>query len=402
MNDRILYRSDSLAEAAAELNRLMEALEDVAGDLSRVDTSAEWWSKLNVSTPHGRSDALGAVRMARSDVGKARDYISDINEGIRKTQILFQEADRKVSADAQAAFTGKSYELEAGSEPKLKAIKADLSGATVSMWDKFVEEYRKKFSWSKFLSGAGYIGTIYDLIQDLKSGTSWTDYAKVGKDAWKFITEAAQTYKNYKKIGNAVGGKKAMEWWAKAITGLKPDGYVSQAKSLGKRFVNNLKNKTSPYNLKKAFGKLTGAEGTGKCVAAWAEVGVDGVINFFSNKAEQAESGGTMSDGRVIAETITETAIGTVVNYGTKAVVGAAVAAVAGTTAAPAIVVAGVSTLIVTGVNAGVEAITGKTATEWASDAILDAGEAVGKAVGKGVSKAKKVVSGWFSKLSFA
>ena len=76
-------------------------------------------------------------------------------------------------------------------------------------------------------------------------------------------------------------------------------------------------------------------------------------MNWFSNKDEQACSNGTMSDGRVIAETITETAIDTALTYGTGIVVGAAVTATLGTVAAPGIVVVAASGAIVAGLNAG-------------------------------------------------
>ena len=61
--------------------------------------------------------------------------------------------------------------------------------------------------------------------------------------------------------------------------------------------------------------------------AFWGGVLIDGVANWYSNKEEQALSNGTMSDERVAAETITETAIGTVMGYGSEIIIGAAVTA---------------------------------------------------------------------------
>ena len=51
----------------------------------------------------------------------------------------------------------------------------------------------------------------------------------------------------------------------------------------------------------------------------------------------------------------------------------------------------------VAGLNAGVKALTGKTTTEWISDAVLDTGEAIGNAA-KNVSES---IGSWFRKLSF-
>lgn len=56
--------------------------------------------------------------------------------------------------------------------------------------------------------------------------------------------------------------------------------------------------------------------------AFWGGVCIDGVANWYSNKEEQARSNGTMSDERVAAETITETAIGAVMGHGSEIVVG--------------------------------------------------------------------------------
>ena len=143
------------------------------------------------------------------------------------------------------------------------------------------------------------------------------------------------------------------------------------------------------------------SHGVGKAVASWGAVAVHGVLNWFSNKDEQASSNGTMSDGRVIAETITETAIDTALTYGTGIVVGAAVTATLGTVAAPGIVVVAASGAIVAGLNAGVKALTGKTTTEWISDTILDTGEAIGNAVSNVAKNVSVSTGSWFGKLSF-
>ena len=173
----------------------------------------------------------------------------------------------------------------------------------------------------------------------------------------------------------------------------------STAKNPFTRFANNLTNKTSPFNaqFKNVVDNFKGANGVGKAVASWGAVAVNGVLNWFNNKDEQANSNGTMSDGRVIAETITETAVDTALTYGTGIVVGAAVTAALGTVAAPGVVVVAASGAVVAGLNAGVKALTGKTTTEWISDAVLDTGEAIGNAA-KNVSES---IGSWFRKLSF-
>ena len=267
----------------------------------------------------------------------------------------------------------------------------------------FTDEFLSNYGWKEILSGAGYIGTIYNLINDIRDGKSWRDLAKTGVDTYRFLSGAAKTYNNYKKIGNAVGTKTAMAWWAKNITGLKPLGRASTSKNPFTRFANNLTNKTSPFNaqFKNIVNNFKGANGVGKAVASWGTVAVNGVLNWFSNKDEQANSNGTMSDGRVIAETITETVVDTALTYGTGIVVGAAVTAALGTVAAPGIVVVAASGAVVAGLNAGVKALTGKTTTEWISDTILDTGEAIGSAVSNAAKNVSESIGSWFGKLSF-
>lgn len=267
----------------------------------------------------------------------------------------------------------------------------------------FTDEFLSNYGWKEILSGAGYIGTIYNLINDIRDGKSWRDLAKTGVDTYRFLSGAAKTYNNYKKIGNAVGTKTAMAWWAKNITGLKPLGRASTAKNPFTRFANNLTNKTSPFNaqFKNIVNNFKGANGVGKAVASWGTVAVNGVLNWFSNKDEQANSNGTMSDGRVIAETITETVVDTALTYGTGIVVGAAVTAALGTVAAPGIVVVAASGAVVAGLNAGVKALTGKTTAEWISDTILDTGEAIGSAVSNAAKNVSESIGSWFGKLSF-
>lgn len=267
----------------------------------------------------------------------------------------------------------------------------------------FTDEFLSNYGWKEILSGAGYIGTIYNLINDIRDGKSWRDLAKTGVDTYRFLSGAAKTYNNYKKIGNAVGTKTAMAWWAKNITGLKPLGRASTVKNPFTRFANNLTNKTSPFNaqFKNIVNNFKGANGVAKAVASWGTVAVNGVLNWFSNKDEQANSNGTMSDGRVIAETITETVVDTALTYGTGIVVGAAVTAALGTVAAPGIVVVAASGAVVAGLNAGVKALTGKTTTEWISDTILDTGEAIGSAVSNAAKNVSESIGSWFGKLSF-
>lgn len=347
-----------------------------------------------------QSDLQHTIRQLDWDVRFESNINSTATQIARKLELYSKALEnyQRFIEDAHSEYTKldeyKKLNITAQLDPRIHHILGP--GGQLQI---FTDEFWSNYGWKEILSGAGYIGTIYSLINDIKNGKTWRDFAKNGVNAYQFLSGAAKTYNNYKKIGNAVGTKTAMAWWAKNVTGLKPLGRASTAKNPFTRFANNLTNKTSPFNaqFKNVVDNFKGANGVGKAVASWGAVAVNGVLNWFNNKEEQANSNGTMSDGRVIAETITETAVDTALTYGTGIVVGAAVTAALGTVAAPGVVVVAASGAVVAGLNAGVKALTGKTTTEWISDTVLDTGEAIGNAA-KNVSES---IGSWFRKLSF-
>jgi hypothetical protein len=347
-----------------------------------------------------QSDLQHTIRKLDWDVRFESNINSTATQIARKLELYSKALEnyQRFIEDAHSEYTKldeyKKLNIAAKLDPRIHHILGPGGQFQI-----FTDEFWSNYGWKEILSGAGYIGTIYSLIDDIKNGKTWRDFAKNGVNAYQFLSGAAKTYNNYKKIGNAVGTKTAMAWWAKNVTGLKPLGRASTAKNPFTRFANNLTNKTSPFNaqFKNVVDNFKGANGVGKAVASWGTVAVNGVLNWFNNKDEQANSNGTMSDGRVIAETITETAVDTALTYGTDIVVGAAVTAALGTVAAPGVVVVAASGAVVAGLNAGVKALTGKTTTEWISDAVLDTGEAIGNAA-KNVSES---IGSWFRKLSF-
>lgn len=347
-----------------------------------------------------QSDLQHTIRQLDWDVRFESNINSTATQIARKLELYSKALEnyQRFIEDAHSEYTKldeyKKLNITAQLDPRIYHILGP--GGQLQI---FTDEFWLNYGWKEILSGAGYIGTIYSLINDIKNGKTWRDFAKNGVNAYQFLSGAAKTYNNYKKIGNAVGTKNAMAWWAKNVTGLKPLGRASTAKNPFTRFANNLTNKTSPFNaqFKNVVDNFKGVNGVGKAVASWGAVAVNGVLNWFNNKDEQASSNGTMSDGRVIAETITETAVDTALTYGTGIVVGAAVTAALGTVAAPGVVVVAASGAVVAGLNAGVKALTGKTTTEWISDAVLDTGEAIGNAA-KNVSES---IGSWFRKLSF-
>lgn len=337
---------------------------------------------------------LGEVQSVWQQLELQADQFGQCGQVLRNASDFYQETERKIT----------DYCDEIG-----RQILQDRNslGEQVPWYQevqqRFLEEFGKNFGWKQVLSGAGYIGKIYNFINDIQSGKTWKDFAKDGVKAYEFLEGAAKTFRNYQKIGNAVGTQTAMAWWAKNITGLKTLGRASTAKNPVTRFANNLTNKTSPFHaqFENIINNFKGVNGVKKAVTSWGAVAINGVLNWASNKQEQAESNGTMSDGRVIAETVSETIIDTALTYGSSIVVGAAVTTVLGTVAAPGVLVVAASGAVTAGINAGVKAITGKTTTEWVSDTILDTGEAIGKAVGDMAKSVSESIGGWFGKLAF-
>ena len=394
----------------------------VERDLGRMSTEMQnLRMQLNALQSGYASDVLqkiGAHGRFSQHIRKTGTLIEDagrLSGGIRQSSDILDQCERQIRQLFEGNAQGDAFAGKGAVGGVVASWQAAIAGAGAaagvmlsngtgqSVWDRFAQEFSSNYGLGDLLKGSGYIGTIYDFIQDIKKGGSWSDLLKTGVDIFQFLSGAATTFSNYRKIGNAVGTTKAMTWWAKSVTGIKSLGRASTAKNPFTRFANNLTNKTSPFNAqwKNVIGNFKGANGVGKAVAAWGGVAVDGALNWFSNKEEQANSNGEMSDGRVIAETITETAVGTVLTYGAGIVVGAGVTAVLGTVAAPGIVVVALTGGVVAGINAGVNALTGKPVTEWVSDAILDGGKAIGDALGSAAKGVKESLGKWFGKLAF-
>lgn len=262
--------------------------------------------------------------------------------------------------------------------------------------EKFWDEFIKKFTFKDVFKSFGNFGKTYGLIDKALSATTWNEWANVGISASSLLSKFVKDVVNYRKIGRAIGTKNAVSYFLKKQVGLRNVGHASVASSPSARFYNNLHNITSPFNLNDAFAPLTGAKGVKTTIAAWAGVALTGISNAFSNIDEQKQSNGSMSNSRVVAETISETAIDTIVTYGASAVVGAAITAATGVVAAP-VVVAVATGAGLAAINAGVETLTGKSATEWASDFVLDSAVNIGNGITSGV----KTIGSWFSKLSF-
>lgn len=350
------------------------------------------------------SGVYGVRRRLRFQIAQ-RDRINQRLDAVaKKISEEGSSAKRTASVLKNVASQYENTELGLCGEKKSSENSiAVISNAKVYKASTFVDEFKSKYGFKEVLKGAGYISTVYSILDGATSATSSKDYFKAGKDTFDFVNKAIKEYANYKKIGNAVGAKTAKNWWFKHITGLTSLRNVSKAKNPTTRFINNLKNKTSPYNIqfKKAIGNYVGKGGVKAAVASWAGVLLSGASNYILNREEQKTSNGTMSDARVWEETVTETIVDTGLSLASQIVVGAAISALL-PAAAPGVLVVALTGLVSAGIGAGVKAITGKSVTEWLSDKILDHVEKKASEIGSQINKVKNSVNSWFNKLSFA
>lgn len=290
---------------------------------------------------------------------------------------------------------------------KLDSAKLSNSLFNNSNESNLAKDFLNEYGFGGLLGGAGLSGVAYGILENFKKGNIF----KIVDDSVKGFKDVKKSILRYKKLGTRIGAEKAKaKWIQKELFGVKSVGYTSKASNVVARFTDNLTNANSPFKkqITDAVGNFTGKNGAISAVASWATVGVTGLINFKNNKEEQALSGGKMSDGRVVAETITETAIDTAVGIGAVAVASAAVAAVA-PVATTGILIAACAGAVVAGVNVGFKAvhkaITGeeKSLTEWASDLILDGienkVENLKQKIGTNIKSAQNVLIKWFPKL---
>ncbi|MCD8323333.1 MAG: hypothetical protein LUC89_10710 [Oscillospiraceae bacterium] len=391
MEDRVIVDFDALDRIAGKLKTACNELESAGKLLSASSLSSAGGAYLRLSgcgaslQTVGGSVSAGTVAQAvtsyRAALNRISAYSSSLASAVSTTASMFRSAE---SGSSTLNITAVSAESLSGATVLANAISTTDS---TELFD---------YDWKDIVGSFGNIGKIFGIVDKTLEASTWNEWASVGLSIWQTTSKIAKDYSNYTKIGNAIGTQNAMAYFWKKQFGLRSVGYASTASSPTARFYNNLHNTTSPYNLSDAFAPLTGQKGAVATVAAWAGVALTGVTNAYSNIQEQKNSNGTMSTGRVVAETITETALDTVITYGGTAVVGAAITAATGVVAAP-VVVAVATGAAIAGINAGAKAVFGKTVTEAVSDFVLDSAVNVGNAISSGA----KTVANWFSKLSF-
>ena len=116
MSDRILYSSDVLSDAMVELKRLSGSLEEIAGDLSHVDTSGDWWDTIRFSSGRANGTARVVLHLIRAGVQKAAESVEAVTAGVDKTQTLLDEAERAAIAAAESVSALRDFAYEKAGE----------------------------------------------------------------------------------------------------------------------------------------------------------------------------------------------------------------------------------------------------------------------------------------------
>lgn len=204
--------------------------------------------------------------------------------------------------------------------------------------------------------------TIFKGIIDVVAG------GLAGKDgkSKKPVSQGGVYTNDVYKIGKAVKKKEALDIEKKAV-------------SFTKNMLDSYLRKGGDKLLKLGKGKFAKGAKTGCKIGGHL---LTGVINWKKNKEEQQESHGTMSNGRVIAETITETAVDIVTDSAIKWVAGGVMTALLG----PGAVAAVATGAAVVGFTLIADRLTKKLTkgdkssfTEFVSDGILKGFGWIGK-----------------------
>lgn len=358
---------------AQRMRQIAEQLNDISSRVAAIDQRLRWDTSVTAAV-------RSSLRGSRNAIGGLEDPAAQLARVLQDAADRYQRAEK----DASSCVGSGAKEDRA---PALQSVVGTLDLDPVMLRNE---------------TGAKSMAASI-------AGTKWRDYTKDFLDVLPILYNGLGSIMKYKQIGNAVGTAKSVGWWFNNAIGFRP-GRAAAKQGFFKTFKRNLTNTTSPYNamLRETVKDFSGKNGVGKAALSWGTVLVSGVLNCMDNLDEQKASGGKMSTGRVVAETVVETAIDTAVGIGGTIVVGAAITAITGTVAAPALVFVATGAAVA-GINALVQNATGKSATEFVSDAILDTAEEVGKkakkigkAVGKAAKNVGKSVGKWFKKLSFA
>ncbi len=338
--DSVRVYSNSFSAIAHEMDSLIVAMTSIRNNLD-----------MKISS----SDNINAkISDIESRLKKQSEYARRYANFLLKVSNDFSSTDRNISDQANEI----NYLAESILANAAEAIASMGAAMFASMTQILAIETQKRTD--SFFDGGiirdgitelGFLGSLIGVFLDLDSATRSDHVGEI----------------------IAYGGKAALSFF-KSLSDISSEalrlGKVNQIlteESLKALWQQELLDVKAP-----SVGDFIGKNGAVSAVTSWAGVAIDGVLNYFDNQKEIVTDG--ISEGRAIAETITETAV----NFGKSAIVIGGAKAVVAALAIPG---PGWAVAATIGIGMGVEvvgqAIFGESVTEVVSDAILDTGEKI-------------------------
>lgn len=376
-------------------NQVIADADKIAGCASRIEGIGSGVSNVrsalrNIMSSSAYPAIERSLRSIEANVRNSANTTKMTADTLSRIASLYSGTDQEV-ANGQECAAPEVISMPSNEMPEMVVEPRDPADPVMKSDGYGLEDFIGAFG-----DGGASMGIGFSLVSALGSNT-FKDWSKVVLGGVQVALSTGDDLKRYTKVGRLFGEKKAKSYFLRNFFGFNNSGYASKATTFSSKFYNNLHNPRSIYSWQKTFEPLVGTKGkrfTTKTAAAWAGVLVNGITNFYGNKEEQMQKNGAMSEGRVWAETVTETAIDTIVAYGGSALVGAAITAVTGTVAAP-VVVAAATGAAIWAINTGARKLTGQTLTEWVSDYVIDNTIDKAKEVYTGARKAVQSIAGW-------
>ncbi|MBP5282305.1 MAG: hypothetical protein J6Z22_07370 [Lachnospiraceae bacterium] len=319
--------ADALMAQSDQMASYSEAISSVSGRLPGM----------------GSSDFMirAAIRTLSTECGNEGRLLRTLSAKLRTVIRYYREAE-------QAALEGRSGDYGPSWIDDVLGNLFDGDGDADEPDNPFAWEAS---DWFELIGQAGIIGTFISTVGSMLTGDGeLTDYLNLGK--------------NLSDLVGGICGAVEHSNWAEALFGLD-DGIKTVADQLDE------------LNL----GNATSTAGKAAVVAKWAGYAFTGLINLAEN-AEEFD--GTGNYGRMVGETVFETATDIGLTIGATAAVSAGLTAL-GVVSAPAVVVGGLAVGVVWGANAICEWATGgrdlgEVVGDFAMDVVEGAGELISDA----------------------
>lgn len=343
----IRINSASMTAQETSLGAVVSKISDISSQLESARVAVNRCIKSN-------NNIAANIRTVQLRITNDSKSVFRLSSTLKTINDKFASCENKLLGFYKSAVDGDSKE-------KLKESSGDIS-----------------IKWGNLISVLGQFGTVGGLASSLFSVAN--DRENIGKSVSKIVDSGVKTF------GRIADGKKIDIWGTSTVDAI---GFRENlAKGLDGYKINSSYNSDNMTVAAKNVHNVS-------AVAKWGGIAISGMLSFVDNMEEYEYD---LSNPRVYAETVGETAV----DVGLGIVVGAGVAALAGA-AAPVWAVGVVGAGVTIGLDWLSETLTGKDVSELVTDTVLDTVEATGtvvKNVVEGVGDAIKatadcVSAGW-------